>query len=156
MGNRIHNLGVASTMLYWPSRTGPENDVVKMTYIFITCVTFRFMQFVSLWLAYYSRNHLSHFLQISFYILRRERVACSLESPVCDFHFDCLLFCVSQVITNLVKMVKARDIRRPFCPAGHWLSEEVNIRADKVTVLSAVRLLPLMRLSGKSFIWFTQ
>lgn len=29
-------------------------------------------------------------------------------------------------------MVKARDIRRPFCPAGHWLSEEVNIRADKV------------------------
>lgn len=38
-----------------------------------------------------------------------------------------------QVITNLVKMVKARDIRRPFCPSGHWLSEEVNIRADKVT-----------------------
>lgn len=37
-----------------------------------------------------------------------------------------------QVITNLVKMVKARDIRRPFCPKGHWLSEEVNIRADKV------------------------
>uniref|UniRef100_A0A4W6FIH1 HECT-type E3 ubiquitin transferase n=1 Tax=Lates calcarifer TaxID=8187 RepID=A0A4W6FIH1_LATCA len=36
-----------------------------------------------------------------------------------------------KVITNLVKMVKARDIRRPFCPAGHWLSEEVNIRADK-------------------------
>ncbi|KAF3836635.1 hypothetical protein F7725_029193, partial [Dissostichus mawsoni] len=24
-----------------------------------------------------------------------------------------------KVITNLVKMVKARDIRRPFCPAGH-------------------------------------
>ncbi|KAK5897755.1 hypothetical protein CgunFtcFv8_015231 [Champsocephalus gunnari] len=40
-----------------------------------------------------------------------------------------------KVITNLVKMVKARDIRRPFCPAGHWLSEEVNIRADKVTQL---------------------
>uniref|UniRef100_A0A672J7R4 Ubiquitin-protein ligase E3C n=1 Tax=Salarias fasciatus TaxID=181472 RepID=A0A672J7R4_SALFA len=37
-----------------------------------------------------------------------------------------------KVITNLVKMVKARDIRKPFCPAGHWLSEEVNIRADKV------------------------
>ncbi|MED6293919.1 Ubiquitin-protein ligase E3C [Characodon lateralis] len=37
-----------------------------------------------------------------------------------------------KVITNLVKMLKARDIRRPFCPAGHWLSEEVNIRADKV------------------------
>uniref|UniRef100_A0A671VYX4 HECT-type E3 ubiquitin transferase n=1 Tax=Sparus aurata TaxID=8175 RepID=A0A671VYX4_SPAAU len=36
-----------------------------------------------------------------------------------------------KVITNLVKMVKARDIRRPFCPGGHWLSEEVNIRADK-------------------------
>uniref|UniRef100_A0A8C7Q3J9 Ubiquitin-protein ligase E3C n=1 Tax=Oncorhynchus mykiss TaxID=8022 RepID=A0A8C7Q3J9_ONCMY len=40
-----------------------------------------------------------------------------------------------KVITNLVKMVKARDIRRPFCPAGHWLAEEVNIRADKVTQL---------------------
>ncbi|KAJ8376784.1 hypothetical protein SKAU_G00073640 [Synaphobranchus kaupii] len=40
-----------------------------------------------------------------------------------------------KVITNLVKMVKARDIRRPFCPRGHWLSEEVNIRADKVTQL---------------------
>lgn len=47
----------------------------------------------------------------------------------------CACLCVwstVQVITNLVKMVKARDIRRPFCPAGHWLSEEVNIRADKV------------------------
>ncbi len=43
----------------------------------------------------------------------------------------------TQVITNLVKMVKARDIRRPFCPAGHWLSEEVNIRADKVLWLSS-------------------
>ncbi|KAG7261927.1 hypothetical protein CRUP_019289 [Coryphaenoides rupestris] len=40
-----------------------------------------------------------------------------------------------KVITNLVKMVKARDIRRPFCPAGHWLSREVNIRADRVTQL---------------------
>lgn len=45
----------------------------------------------------------------------------------------CLCVCSTiQVITNLVKMVKARDIRRPFCPKGHWLSEEVNIRADKV------------------------
>ncbi|XP_072307055.1 ubiquitin-protein ligase E3C [Eucyclogobius newberryi] len=40
-----------------------------------------------------------------------------------------------KVITNLVKMIKARDIRRPFCPAGHWLSEEGNIRADRVTQL---------------------
>ncbi|XP_041923667.1 ubiquitin-protein ligase E3C [Alosa alosa] len=40
-----------------------------------------------------------------------------------------------KVITNLVKMVKARDIRRPFCPRGHWLSQEVNISADKVTQL---------------------
>ncbi|GAA6094490.1 ubiquitin-protein ligase E3C isoform X2 [Tachysurus ichikawai] len=40
-----------------------------------------------------------------------------------------------KVITNLVKMLKARDIRRPFCPKGHWLSDEVNIRADKVTQL---------------------
>lgn len=45
--------------------------------------------------------------------------------------WSCSPFC-EQVITNLVKMVKARDIRRPFCPSGHWLSEEVNIRADKV------------------------
>ncbi|CAL8313718.1 unnamed protein product [Merluccius merluccius] len=40
-----------------------------------------------------------------------------------------------KVITNLVKMVKARDIRRPFCPVAHWLSREVNIRADRVTQL---------------------
>uniref|UniRef100_A0A8C4X6B0 Ubiquitin-protein ligase E3C n=1 Tax=Erpetoichthys calabaricus TaxID=27687 RepID=A0A8C4X6B0_ERPCA len=40
-----------------------------------------------------------------------------------------------KVITNLVKMLKARDIRRHFCPSEHWLSEEVNIRADKVTQL---------------------
>ncbi|KAF7706750.1 ubiquitin-protein ligase E3C isoform X2 [Silurus meridionalis] len=40
-----------------------------------------------------------------------------------------------KVITNLVKMLKARDIRRPFCPKGHWLSNEVNIKADKVTQL---------------------
>lgn len=60
---------------------------------------------------------------------KRKSDMCVLESfrtlivltPFCD-----------QVITNLVKMVKARDIRRPFCPSGHWLSEEVNIRADKV------------------------
>lgn len=49
----------------------------------------------------------------------------SVWVPVC-------VCCTMQVITNLVKMVKARDIRRPFCPKGHWLSEEVNIRADKV------------------------
>lgn len=49
--------------------------------------------------------------------------------PVCVFDL------LPQVITNLVKMVKARDIRRPFCPAGHWLSQEVNIRADKVQLL---------------------
>lgn len=46
-----------------------------------------------------------------------------------------------QVITNLVKMVKARDTRRPFCPAGHWLSEEVNIRADKVPDPRSPRLI---------------
>uniref|UniRef100_A0A8C7X8E2 HECT-type E3 ubiquitin transferase n=1 Tax=Oryzias sinensis TaxID=183150 RepID=A0A8C7X8E2_9TELE len=43
-----------------------------------------------------------------------------------------------KVITNLVKMVKARDIRRPFCPEGHWLSDEVNIRADKVHIYVSV------------------
>lgn len=53
--------------------------------------------------------------------------------------YGCLcVWSTVQVITNLVKMVKARDIRRPFCPAGHWLSEEVNIRADKVKCQSSV------------------
>ncbi|XP_012589331.1 PREDICTED: ubiquitin-protein ligase E3C [Condylura cristata] len=37
-----------------------------------------------------------------------------------------------QVITNLVKMLKARDTRRNFCPPNHWLSEQEDIRADKV------------------------
>ncbi|XP_006002235.1 ubiquitin-protein ligase E3C isoform X2 [Latimeria chalumnae] len=40
-----------------------------------------------------------------------------------------------KVITNLVKMLKSRDTRRPFCPPDHWLSQQVNIRADKVTQL---------------------
>ncbi|XP_053485781.1 ubiquitin-protein ligase E3C [Ictalurus furcatus] len=40
-----------------------------------------------------------------------------------------------KVITNLVKMLKARDSRRPFCPGGHWLSNDVHIWADKVTQL---------------------
>ncbi|XP_027032796.2 ubiquitin-protein ligase E3C-like isoform X2 [Tachysurus fulvidraco] len=37
-----------------------------------------------------------------------------------------------KVSANLVKMLKARDISRPFCPKGHWLSDEVQINADKV------------------------
>ncbi|XP_043920724.1 ubiquitin-protein ligase E3C [Protopterus annectens] len=40
-----------------------------------------------------------------------------------------------KVITNLVKMLKSRDTRRNFCPHHHWLSEQVNIKADKVTQL---------------------
>ncbi|KAG8506111.1 Ubiquitin-protein ligase E3C, partial [Galemys pyrenaicus] len=40
-----------------------------------------------------------------------------------------------QVITNLVKMLKSRDTRRSFCPPNHWLSEQEDIRADKVTQL---------------------
>uniref|UniRef100_A0A8D0HAU2 Ubiquitin-protein ligase E3C n=1 Tax=Sphenodon punctatus TaxID=8508 RepID=A0A8D0HAU2_SPHPU len=40
-----------------------------------------------------------------------------------------------KVITNLVKMLKARDTRRNFCPPNHWLSEQENIKADKVTQL---------------------
>ncbi|XP_069504073.1 ubiquitin-protein ligase E3C [Ambystoma mexicanum] len=40
-----------------------------------------------------------------------------------------------KVITNLVKMLKARDTRRQFCPPNHWLSEQENIKADKVTQL---------------------
>ncbi|KAJ1099719.1 hypothetical protein NDU88_004818 [Pleurodeles waltl] len=40
-----------------------------------------------------------------------------------------------KVITNLVKMLKARDTRRHFCPPNHWLSEQENIKADKVTQL---------------------
>lgn len=37
-----------------------------------------------------------------------------------------------QVITNLVKMLKSRDTRRNFCPPNHWLSEQEDIKADKV------------------------
>jgi len=37
-----------------------------------------------------------------------------------------------KVITNLVKMLKARDTRRNFCPPNHWLSEQEDIKADKV------------------------
>lgn len=40
-----------------------------------------------------------------------------------------------KVITNLVKMLKSRDTRRNFCPLNHWLSEQENIKADKVTQL---------------------
>ncbi|XP_030054505.1 ubiquitin-protein ligase E3C isoform X2 [Microcaecilia unicolor] len=40
-----------------------------------------------------------------------------------------------KVITNLVKMLKSRDTRRNFCPVNHWLSEQENIKADKVTQL---------------------
>ncbi|XP_036212144.1 ubiquitin-protein ligase E3C isoform X7 [Myotis myotis] len=37
-----------------------------------------------------------------------------------------------KVITNLVKMLKSRDTRRNFCPPNHWLSEQEDIRADKI------------------------
>jgi hypothetical protein len=67
------------------------------------------------------------------------------------FYLCCLLLFILQVITNLVKMVKARDIRRPFCPAGHWLAEEVNIRADKGTVLLAITSNFYVQLHGHSF-----
>ncbi|KAM8979305.1 ubiquitin-protein ligase E3C isoform 2-T2 [Sarcophilus harrisii] len=40
-----------------------------------------------------------------------------------------------KVITTLVKMLKSRDTRRNFCPPNHWLSEQENIKADKVTQL---------------------
>jgi len=35
----------------------------------------------------------------------------------------------------LVKMLKARDTRRNFCPPNHWLSEQENIKADKASVI---------------------
>eukprot|EP00069_Balaena_mysticetus_P020326 bmy_12875T0 len=37
-----------------------------------------------------------------------------------------------RVITNLVKMLKSRDARRNFCPPNHWLSEQEDIKADKI------------------------
>ncbi|KAH0520307.1 Ubiquitin-protein ligase E3C [Microtus ochrogaster] len=37
-----------------------------------------------------------------------------------------------KVITNLVKMLKSRDTRRNFCPPNHWLSEQEDIKADKI------------------------
>jgi len=33
-------------------------------------------------------------------------------------------------------MLKSRDTRRNFCPLNHWLSEQENIKADKVRVVS--------------------
>lgn len=45
--------------------------------------------------------------------------------------WSCPLPC-PQVITNLVKMLKSRDTRRSFCPPNHWLSEQEDIKADKV------------------------
>lgn len=43
-----------------------------------------------------------------------------------------------QVITNLVKMLKSRDTRRNFCPPNHWLSEQEDIKADKVSGKSLI------------------
>lgn len=50
-------------------------------------------------------------------------------SPGCLPH---LVLLPPQVITNLVKMLKSRDTRRNFCPPNHWLSEQEDIKADKV------------------------
>jgi hypothetical protein len=31
-------------------------------------------------------------------------------------------------------MLKSRDTRRNFCPPNHWLSEQEDIKADKVVL----------------------
>lgn len=51
-----------------------------------------------------------------------------------------------KVITNLVKMLKSRDTRRNFCPPNHWLSEQEDIKADKVTQLYVPASRPAWRL----------
>lgn len=33
-----------------------------------------------------------------------------------------------------MKMLKSRDTRRNFCPPNHWLSEQEDIKADKVVL----------------------
>ncbi|XP_070563134.1 ubiquitin-protein ligase E3C-like [Ptychodera flava] len=38
---------------------------------------------------------------------------------------------VFKVTTQLVKQLHERDIRRQFCPDGHWLSRHISISADK-------------------------
>ncbi|KAG3289179.1 UBE3C-containing [Ictidomys tridecemlineatus] len=40
-----------------------------------------------------------------------------------------------KVIANLVKMLNSSDTRRNFCPPNHWLSEQEDTKADKVTQL---------------------
>uniref|UniRef100_A0A8C4QGR2 HECT-type E3 ubiquitin transferase n=1 Tax=Eptatretus burgeri TaxID=7764 RepID=A0A8C4QGR2_EPTBU len=49
-----------------------------------------------------------------------------------------------KVISNLVKMLKARDARRPFCPRNHWLSQQVTICADRV---------PQLYMPGTRHVW---
>ena len=36
-----------------------------------------------------------------------------------------------QVTVGLVRQLHARDIRRPFCPEGHWISKQVRLPLDK-------------------------
>ncbi|XP_035826355.1 ubiquitin-protein ligase E3C isoform X2 [Aplysia californica] len=36
-----------------------------------------------------------------------------------------------KVISTLVRQLHSRDSRRPFCPYGHWLAPNVNIRTDR-------------------------
>jgi len=36
-----------------------------------------------------------------------------------------------QVTVGLVRQLHARDIRRPFCPEGHWISKQVILPLDK-------------------------
>ncbi|XP_047672837.1 ubiquitin-protein ligase E3C-like [Tachysurus fulvidraco] len=43
-----------------------------------------------------------------------------------------------KVSVNLVKMLRAKDISRPYCPKDHWLSDKVYIWPDKVSLLYVV------------------
>lgn len=100
-------------------------------------------QYMNLFLGQDSQYKITFFLLLTYWT--------GINIPTTLTFICCLLLFILQVITNLVKMVKARDIRRPFCPAGHWLAEEVNIRADKVTVLSAITSNFYVQLHGHSF-----
>ncbi|KAK2865818.1 hypothetical protein Q7C36_001874 [Tachysurus vachellii] len=60
----------------------------------------------------------------------------------------CLNHCA--VIANLVKILKAMDISRLFCPKRHWLSNEVNIWPDKVPQLYDVWRMGQSTLNARS------
>ncbi|XP_059156173.1 ubiquitin-protein ligase E3C-like [Physella acuta] len=44
-----------------------------------------------------------------------------------------------KVISTLVRQLHNRDSRRPFCPMGHWLAPNINIRTDRPSQIYSVQ-----------------